>query len=248
MTGQTLALHSVKKLGAYLECDPASLEQALACQQHWVAQGLYKRLGEILVELQLVSEHTVWAALQAQRLDRLRHCTVFAGLDVHELAALCEFVQERSIPTGEEFIRQDDIGDRCFIVASGYAVVFQRVDDEEVMLSTVGPGECLGELGYFAAGKRSASARAREDMEVLEFYYTDLQRALAVTPRLAQNLLDLITTRLRRTNFHVQEVVHRARTVERSLQNLSRFLDMSEILNLRMSIEGLIERVVHTAS
>ncbi|HEY5866208.1 MAG TPA: GAF domain-containing protein, partial [Candidatus Tectomicrobia bacterium] len=248
MTGQTAELHSVKKLGAYLGCDPEALDQALATQQRWVAQGLHKRLGEILLELQLVSGNTIWAALHAQRLDRLRHCTVFAGLDTPELAALCDFVQERSIPTGEEFIQQDDIGDRCFIVASGYAVVFQRVDDEEIMLSTVGPGECLGELGYFSAGKRSASVRASEDMEVLEFYYTDLQRALAVTPRLAQNLLDLITTRLRRTNFHVQEVVHRARTVERSLQNLSRFLDMSEILHLRMSIEGLIERVVHTAS
>ena len=248
MTGQTAELHSVKKLGAYLGCDPEALDQALATQQRWVAQGLHKRLGEILLELQLVSGNTIWAALHVQRLDRLRHCTVFAGLDTHELAALCDFVQERSIPTGEEFIQQDDIGDRCFIVASGYAVVFQRVDDEEIMLSTVGPGECLGELGYFSAGKRSASVRASENMEVLEFYYTDLQRALAVTPRLAQNLLDIITTRLRRTNFHVQEVVHRARTVERSLQNLSRFLDMSEILHLRMSIEGLIERVVHTAS
>src|SRR6185503_5400053 len=147
--------------------------QALACQQRWMAQGIHKRLGEILLELHIVSVNTVWAALQAQRLDRLRHCTVFAGLDAHELAALCEFVQERSIPTGEEFIREDDIGDRCFILASGYAVVFQRDEDEEIMLSTVGRGECLGELGYFSEGKRTASVRASEDMGVLEFYYTD---------------------------------------------------------------------------
>ena len=69
-----------------------------------------------------------------------------------------------------------------------------------------------------------------------------------MTTRLAKNLIDLVSQRLRRCNFHVQEVVHRARTVERSLQNLSSFLDMSEILNIRMSVEGLIERVVHTAS
>ena len=117
MTGQTAELHSVKKLGAYLGCDPASLDQALACQQHWIAQGIHKRLGEILLELQIVSGNTVWAALHAQRLDRLRHCTVFAGLNVHELAALCEFLQEPSIPTGAEFIRQEVIGGGCFIVA-----------------------------------------------------------------------------------------------------------------------------------
>ena len=90
---------------------------------------------------------------------------------------LCGFVEERSIPAGEEFIRQDDIGDRCFVLASGQAAVLQRDEDDEIVLSTVGPGECLGELGYFSDGRRSASVRALEDLEVLELYYTDLQRA-----------------------------------------------------------------------
>ena len=134
----------------------------------------------------------------AQRLDRLRSCSVFAGLETHELKALCECVQERTIHAGEEFIRQDDIGDRCFIVAAGYAAVFQRDQNKEVLLATIGPGECLGELGYFSGGRRSASVRANEDMEVLELYYTELQRILEITPRLANNLLDLVTKRRRR--------------------------------------------------
>src|SRR5262245_45319414 len=145
-----------------------------------------------------MSDDTLWTALRAQRLDRLRSCAVFAGLKTNELKALCECVQERTIHAGEEFIRQDDIGDRCFIVAPGHAVVFQRAQDAEVLLSTVGPGECLGELGYFSDGRRSASVRAHEDMEVIERSYTDLQRILEITPRLANNLLELVTKRLRR--------------------------------------------------
>ena len=249
MLGQAMDTAQLKRIGLYLGCDRAILDQALVWQQQWAAQGLYKRLGEVLLEQRLVSRETFWAALQAQRLDRLRHCAVFAGLDERELKALCALVEERSIPAGEEFIRQDEIGDRCFILASGQAMVFQQAEDgEEIVLSTVGPGECIGELGYFSDGRRTASVRAVEAMEVLEFYYADLQRAFEMTDRLAKNFLNLVTRRLRRTNFHFQEVVHHARTVERSLHNLSSFLDMSEILNLRMSIEGLIERVVHTAS
>ena len=152
MTEHTAEPHGVEKIGAYLGCDPALLDQALAWQQQRAARGLRKRLGELLLELQLMSGDTLWAALRAQRLDRVRGCAVFAGLETHELEALCESVQERSIPAGEEFIRQDEIGDRCFIVASGHAVVFQRDEDEEVLLSTIGPGECLGELGYFSDG------------------------------------------------------------------------------------------------
>src|SRR5262249_45719840 len=161
-------MHGVEKIGAYLGCDHALLDQALAWQQQWAAQGLRKRLGELLLESQLMSGDRLWAALRAQRLARLRKCAVFAGLETHELEALCEFVQERSIRAGEEFIRQDDRGDRCFIVASGCAVVFQRDESAGVLLSTVGPGECLGELGYFSDGRRSASVRASADMEVLE--------------------------------------------------------------------------------
>jgi hypothetical protein len=72
MTGRPAELHGVDKIGAYLGCDPTLLDQALAWQQQWAAQGLRKRLGELLLELQLMSGDILWAALRAQRLDRLR--------------------------------------------------------------------------------------------------------------------------------------------------------------------------------
>src|SRR5262245_35315762 len=108
ITEPTAELHSARKIGAYLGCDPALLDQALAWQQQGAARGLRKRLGELLVELQLMSGDTLWAALRTQRLDRLRSCAVFAGLETHELQALCACVQERTMHAGEEFIRQDD--------------------------------------------------------------------------------------------------------------------------------------------
>jgi len=249
MVEPTAELRSPKRLGLYLGCDPAALDQALLSQQQWAAQGSWKRLGEVLLASQLLSREVLWQALQAQRLDRLHQCTICAGLAQSDLLSLAALVSERSIKAGEEFIQQDTIGDRCFILASGHAVVFQRGEDgEEIELATSAPGDCLGELGYFADGKRSASVRANTDMEVLELYYTDLQRALDIIPPLARNLLALVTRRLRRTNFHVNAVSHHARAVEQSLAHLSHFLDMSEIWNLRMSVEGLIERVVYTAS
>ena len=72
MTGHPAELHGGDKIGAYLGCDPTLLDQALAWQQQWAARGLHKRLGELLLELQLMSGDLLWAALRAQRLDRLR--------------------------------------------------------------------------------------------------------------------------------------------------------------------------------
>jgi Cyclic nucleotide-binding domain len=203
MAEQAAELLRAQRIGLYLDCNPAVLSQGLAWQQQLAAQGSHKRLGEILLELHMVSRDTLGAALQAQRLDRLRRCPVFAGLEAQELTTLCGLVEERSIPAGEDFIRQNDVGDRCFVLASGQAVVLQHGEEgDDIVLSTVGPGECLGELGYFSDGRRSASVRALEALEVLELYYTDLQRAFEVIPRLAQNFLDLVAGRLRQTNVH----------------------------------------------
>src|SRR5712691_3223466 len=107
MSSQTEELLKAKRIGLYLRCDPTVLDQALACQQQCAAQGRHKRLGAILLEWRMVSRDTLWTALQAQRLDRLRSCSVFAGLDERELKALCGLVEERSIPAGAEFIHQN---------------------------------------------------------------------------------------------------------------------------------------------
>src|SRR5215467_11113228 len=112
MAGHTMGLLSAKRLGLYLQCEQVVLEQALTCQQQLAVQGICKRLGEILLERRIVSRDILWKALQAQRRDRLRNCAVFADLDERVLAVLCELVEERGIPAGEEFIHQDDIGDR----------------------------------------------------------------------------------------------------------------------------------------
>src|SRR5437764_12495523 len=108
MAGYSMGLLSSKRLGLYLGCEQMVLDQALTCQQQLAVQGIGKRLGEILLERRVVSHDTLWAALQAQRRDRLRSCAVFADLDERDLEVLCGLVEERGIPAGEEFIHQDD--------------------------------------------------------------------------------------------------------------------------------------------
>lgn len=237
------------KLGAYLDALPADIEHALALQNMLGDQTPSRRMGELLVAMQAVSPEALRAALHAQRRNRLRGCSVFTGLDEDELNVLCGFVEERTIPAGDVFIHQDDIGDCCFVIVSGQAQVFQEdTDSEEISLSLAGPGDCIGELGYFGNRRRAASVRALETLQVLVLSYDNLQRAFDLTAQLARNFLELITNRLRGVTFRFHEVVHQARSTERALHSLSSFLDMSEILTLRMDVEGLIERVVHTAS
>ncbi|HEY7493359.1 MAG TPA: GAF domain-containing protein [Candidatus Tectomicrobia bacterium] len=249
MQGHTKDSLDSRKIGEYLGCSPEVLAGALARQRQAARAGVYKSLGEVLLEAQEVTLDALLKALHMQRLDRLCRCPVFSGLSRNELADVCGLVQERSVVAGDEFIHQEEAGQSFYILVSGQALVFRYGDDgEEVHLALVEPGECIGEMGYFSDGQRSASVRALADSQLLEIYYTDLKRAFEVAPGVARNFLDIVTGRLRQANLHFQETVHKARSAERSLQHLRDFLDMSEVLALRMDIESLIDRVVRSAS
>ncbi len=232
-----------------MQCEQEVVEQALSHQRELVGTGVQKHLGEILLEMEAISREDLIGAIHGQRLDRLRTSPVFSGLEDEELKDITGFVGEKSVSAGEEFIRQGEMGDCLFILVHGQASVFWKEDpDEEIGLATLGPGESIGEMGYFSDGRRSASVRALTDLQLLQIYYDDLTRCMERAPTLAKNFLDIITKRMRRTNFRFQEVVHETRSTTTFLENLQDMVDMSEIMAHRMDVEGLIERVVHMAS
>ncbi|MEW6683703.1 MAG: GAF domain-containing protein [Nitrospirota bacterium] len=248
MTGEDQSAET-RKLGSYLDCPPEAIDRVISYQQQLAAEGVNKPLGRLLVECRTVSTQSIETALRDQRVDRLRGCWLFSELDDDELRALAPLVHEQSIPPGEEFLSQDRLGDGLYVLASGRALVFRREDDgQDLTLDTIGPGESVGEMGYFSSGRRSASARAIEELQVLRMAYTELDQAIDAAPRLARRLLELVTGRLRRLNLRFQDVTHTSRDAEHSLKGLQSFLDLSEVLALRMDIEGLIDRVVRTAS
>jgi adenylate cyclase len=241
-------LQALENIGAYLECERDALARALMHQRQLACTGVHKRLGEVFMETQKVTREALLAAMHAQRRDRLLQCPVFSDLRGDELEAVCGLLHERSVAAGDEFVRQDTIGDCFYVLVAGRALVFRRDEDgTDIPLDTVKPGGCIGEMGYFSDGRRSATVRALEDTQLLQLYYTDLEQVFDVAPRMAKNFLGIITQRLRHANLRFQETVHRARAAEHSLQSLQTFLDMSELLSLRVDIETLIDRVVRSA-
>ena len=233
------------KLGQYLDCEPEVLDRVLARQD----TGPKLRLGDLLVEGRAVTPSDLEKAVHRQRYDRLRESLIFRGAGREELKAVAGLVVEESAPPGRIVIEQDAPGDSFYIIASGRMLVYRTGDfGEETRLGEAGPGESVGEMGYFAGGRRAASARALEKTELLRIDYQTLEDLFQVAPALAQNFLTLITRRLRRTNLSFQETTEQKRVAERSLDRLRRFLDLSDLAVLNSGIDGLINRVVLTAS
>ena len=240
-----------RRLGQYLTIDRPALDGVLA-RLDALRDVARPRLGQALVEAGAVSRDALFAALIAQRKDRLRGCPLFAHLPDAELTRVAHEVEEVSAAPGECIIRQGERGDCFYVLAGGRALIYGRYEgddeDEESPLACAEPGETIGEMGYFSDGMRSASARALEPTELLRFPYADLPECFRLCPTFATGFLGLVTRRLREANVRYHSTRRRRFAAETTLRHLAEYLSQAEYLDLRRGIEGLIDRVVRTAS
>jgi len=134
------------------------------------------------------------AALAAKATD------LFHGLDEGDIYHLARLCQVRTIREGERIIRQNESGDRLFIVVSG--MMQARVGSKE--LGTVAPGEIVGEMALLDDQPRSADVVAMEDSEVVEILRSDLIRLVERRPRLGsvvmRNLAVNLAEKLRKVD------------------------------------------------
>ena len=248
-TDRSSSVPRVRPIGDYLNCSPVQVDAVLTRQRESAKHGQPLRFGQILVETGQITADEVTAALLDQQIDRLQTCSLFSDLKRDELALICRAGEQITIKPGDEFIHQDEAASFVDVVLSGSLLVYRRQDDgDETALAAVWPGETIGELGYFSDGTRSASVRAIESSQTLRLRYTDLSQLLAQMPKLSTAFLQSVTQRLRATNVRYHDNLYRRRSVERSLRQLNEYLDLSSEAALKMGIEGLIDRLVRTAS
>jgi alkyl hydroperoxide reductase subunit AhpC len=92
----------------------------------------------------------------------------FPRLDEQRLAAVSGRAVTVRYPAGETVIEQGAPADRVFVITAGEADIVRRRDDGgEFRVATLGPGEHFGEIGLLLEARRTASVRARTDLELL---------------------------------------------------------------------------------
>lgn len=235
-----------RKLGDYLGCSRHVIESALLEQG---TRSVGRRLGEVLLADEQISQRDLLISIKAQRLDRLRQCSLFSNLGGEELTAVAGGIEEVSIANGEQIIHQDCFEPYLFVLAAGVLEVFRiSANGQETRLGVVVSGQVAGEIGYFSNGQRSVSVRALGPCELLRLHYDRLTECFEAFPEFAYTFMKVVSERLKRNNALYQRNEHRRESAERSLKHFNEFLDLSNSDQLEAGIEGLIERLVRTAS
>jgi CRP/FNR family transcriptional regulator, cyclic AMP receptor protein len=136
--------------------------------------------------------------------ELLRSVPLFSDLEEGELERFSHVAVPRSFPGGTRVFHEGDNSDACYIVKSGsFRVTQEHSDGRAITLATLGPGEIFGELAMLDGDKRSASAEALSDGELLALPAGDVRALLSRHPEIALKLVAGLVRRLRAANTRI---------------------------------------------
>jgi LmbE family N-acetylglucosaminyl deacetylase len=128
------------------------------------------------------------------RTEHLRNVSVFEALDDVQLREVARIGIERKLVDGEYLLREGDIGTELYVIKSGELQVLQGTTERH--LRTSGAGEPVGELGAITRSPRTASMRARGEVEVLAIRADEFLELLRSHGDVAEATVTLLARRL----------------------------------------------------
>lgn len=148
-----------------------------------------------------------WPAVNVtmENFEGLENIQLFSGLNASQKAWLAARLYRRTFPEGMELMIAGTPGEVVYFILSGTVKIYvPQANGTDVIVNLMGPGDTVGELSVLDSAGRSASVITLEETQAVWMSRSHFQEALQTIPELAQNLLRILSTRLRRTTEQIQ--------------------------------------------
>jgi CRP/FNR family cyclic AMP-dependent transcriptional regulator len=139
--------------------------------------------------------------------DEISRIALFQDVPSADLRLIRAELRRRIFPSGVTLMTAEQSGEAVYFILSGTVKVHcEQADGSEVIISILGPGECVGEMSALDQPVRSASVTTLEESELLWMDRGAFKRFLMTAPMLGQNLACLLSARLRQANEQIQSL------------------------------------------
>lgn len=139
--------------------------------------------------------------------DLLRRVPIFAGLTPAQMSQLSGNVAKQRYKRGELIVEQGKKSGALFIILSGRArVVMTDRRAKEVILNTLGPGDCIGEMSLIDGHSHSASVKTDIQTDVLVLSHAEFVRCVAENQSIAFWIMKGLVQRLRKSGEMVSSL------------------------------------------
>jgi flavin-dependent dehydrogenase len=102
--------------------------------------------------------------------------------------------------SGDEIVKQGDMGREMYVILSGAAEVFVGTDEGRRKLADLGVGDFFGEMALFGENVRSATVVARGETRVLAVDKASLLARISQNPTLGLRIIETMSKRIRDLN------------------------------------------------
>ena len=131
--------------------------------------------------------------------------TLFSDLTQAQLLQLSEMLHGKTYPAGTTLMTVEQPGEVVYLIRSGTVKVHvEQADGRDVIISILGPGECVGEMSLLDQVGRSATVITIEESDLLWLDRATFRKFLNEMPTLAYNLACILSARLRLANEQIQ--------------------------------------------
>ena len=137
----------------------------------------------------------------------LSRLQLFRNVDLNapefdQLLSLCDY---REMAEGETLLSPDAENHYLYVIVAGRLAIQLGPQDEEIPLTIVEPGECVGEMSIFDNRVPSVQVTASEPSKVLQIEQDVLWRMVSASHDIARNLLYIMSERVRYSNLVIAD-------------------------------------------
>lgn len=102
--------------------------------------------------------------------------------------------------------REGDVPEAMYVIKAGKIAVLKAKGNSEITLAELGPGDMIGEMAFFDAKPRSASARAIVDTTIIELPFKSLNAQFKTFPEWAKAIMRTVNNHLRSANQKIKSL------------------------------------------
>ncbi|MEX8520133.1 MAG: Crp/Fnr family transcriptional regulator [Leptothrix sp. (in: b-proteobacteria)] len=167
--------------------------------------------------------------MNTSRIELLQRMPIFGGIRADTLTALLEETRVRRVSVGEFFFRQGEQAMFMYVLEAGQVTVRKSWRGRELVLGTLGDGDCFGEMALIDMSLRSASVRAERLCSAIEISSAQLYGIYEYDPEqftiIQMNISRELSRRLRKTDEHLMQLLDH-RLVTEDTQSFSELMAM----------------------
>ena len=138
--------------------------------------------------------------------DALRKVPIFRGIEPAKLRLLAFISERMSFDPGENVCEQGEAGDAAYVIMGGVADVVVNTPQGERPVAEVSQNDFVGEIAILCDVPRTATIRARSELNVLTISKENFLKLLQEFPDMGLEVMRVLAQRLEKTTRDLADV------------------------------------------